>query len=308
MLQAIPEIQLRAGRGTESEYRTNTTSYSPSASPGALITPPEYAQSRSLHKRRRLSVDDDNDTESRNHIVPRIYRSPTRPSRTRNTSMSPTTSARRVSAFSSAESWTSSTRTSPYIPTQKLTGVQSPTPFDSSSINRSEWRPTLPSLPSLTFERGPTQAPRGRSNWSEYTLETTQSGAQAYPQLSASFDPPPSSYHPPSLSYGYHQPRGQSYSSPSSFSLDRAPFSASSYHLPGYPGGSYPYGMEINDGSDGKQRKRRGNLPKETTDKLRAWFVAHLQHPYPTEDEKQELMRQTGLQMSRFLPEKQVYT
>lgn len=47
-----------------------------------------------------------------------------------------------------------------------------------------------------------------------------------------------------------------------------------------------------------KQRKRRGNLPKETTDKLRSWFVAHLQHPYPTEDEKQELMAQTGLQMS----------
>jgi hypothetical protein len=57
--------------------------------------------------------------------------------------------------------------------------------------------------------------------------------------------------------------------------------------------------MEINDGSDGKQRKRRGNLPKETTDKLRAWFVAHLQHPYPTEDEKQELMQQTALQMSK---------
>lgn len=51
---------------------------------------------------------------------------------------------------------------------------------------------------------------------------------------------------------------------------------------------------------DNKQRKRRGNLPKETTDKLRSWFVAHLQHPYPTEDEKQELMRQTGLQMSKF--------
>lgn len=53
---------------------------------------------------------------------------------------------------------------------------------------------------------------------------------------------------------------------------------------------------------DNKQRKRRGNLPKETTDKLRAWFVAHLHHPYPTEDEKQELMRQTGLQMSELIP------
>ena len=49
-----------------------------------------------------------------------------------------------------------------------------------------------------------------------------------------------------------------------------------------------------------RQRKRRGNLPKETTDKLRSWFIAHLSHPYPTEDEKQELMRQTGLQMSGF--------
>lgn len=53
---------------------------------------------------------------------------------------------------------------------------------------------------------------------------------------------------------------------------------------------------------DSKQRKRRGNLPKETTDKLRTWFMAHLSHPYPTEDEKQELMRQTGLQMSKSTP------
>ncbi|KAF3770237.1 Homeodomain-like protein [Cryphonectria parasitica EP155] len=52
--------------------------------------------------------------------------------------------------------------------------------------------------------------------------------------------------------------------------------------------------------SDNKQRKRRGNLPKETTDKLRTWFVGHLHHPYPTEDEKQELMRQTGLQMNQI--------
>lgn len=60
--------------------------------------------------------------------------------------------------------------------------------------------------------------------------------------------------------------------------------------------------LNMSMGGDNKQRKRRGNLPKETTDKLRAWFVAHLQHPYPTEDEKQDLMRQTGLQMSKFNP------
>jgi hypothetical protein len=299
MFQAIPEIELRTLRGTEPEYRTESTSYSPTAGPGALITPPEYVQSPSLHKRRRLSTDDDNDAQSRERVVPKIYQSPPRTTRTPSAAMSPTTSARRTSAFSSTESWPSSTRTSPFIPAQRLTGIRSPPPFDSLNSNRSEWRPTLPSLPLLTFGRGPAQPPHGRSNWSEYSLEATRSGAQTCPQLSTSFDPPPSSYHPASFSYGYQQPRGQSYSEPSSLALDRTPFSASSHH-PGYPGSGYPYGMDINDASDGKQRKRRGNLPKETTDKLRAWFIAHLQHPYPTEDEKQELMRQTGLQMSKF--------
>ncbi|CAK7215652.1 homeodomain super [Sporothrix curviconia] len=51
---------------------------------------------------------------------------------------------------------------------------------------------------------------------------------------------------------------------------------------------------------DSNQRKRRGNLPKETTDKLRAWFADHLHHPYPSEDEKQDLMQQTGLQMNQI--------
>ncbi|KAG6294829.1 hypothetical protein E4U09_002454 [Claviceps aff. purpurea] len=52
--------------------------------------------------------------------------------------------------------------------------------------------------------------------------------------------------------------------------------------------------------ADLNKRKRRGNLPKETTEKLRAWFLTHLEHPYPTEDEKQDLMQQTGLQMNQI--------
>lgn len=77
---------------------------------------------------------------------------------------------------------------------------------------------------------------------------------------------------------------------------ERTPFSAGPYSY--YHDSRYRdmNGMSIPDGKG--PRKRRGNLPKETTDKLRAWFMAHLTHPYPTEDEKQELMRQTGLQMS----------
>lgn len=53
-------------------------------------------------------------------------------------------------------------------------------------------------------------------------------------------------------------------------------------------------------GVDTRNRKRRGNLPKETTDKLRSWFLEHLHHPYPTEEEKQEMVRETGLLMSEL--------
>ncbi|KOS18890.1 Homeobox protein AKR [Escovopsis weberi] len=56
----------------------------------------------------------------------------------------------------------------------------------------------------------------------------------------------------------------------------------------------------LGTGPDAKPRKRRGNLPKETTDKLRAWFAKNLRHPYPSEEQKQDLIRQTGLQMNQI--------
>lgn len=53
-------------------------------------------------------------------------------------------------------------------------------------------------------------------------------------------------------------------------------------------------------GGDGGKNKRRGNLPKEVTEKLYAWLYGHLNHPYPTEDEKQKMMRETNMQMSKI--------
>lgn len=41
--------------------------------------------------------------------------------------------------------------------------------------------------------------------------------------------------------------------------------------------------------------RRRGNLPRDVTNVLRAWLGSHLGNPYPTEDEKQQLVEQTGL-------------
>lgn len=100
----------------------------------------------------------------------------------------------------------------------------------------------------------------------------------------------------------YHtQSHYQSQPSSPARAYDRTPFSAGVYSTQHYPEtGHFSDLGAVAAGGDVKQRKRRGNLPKETTDKLRAWFVAHLQHPYPTEDEKQDLMRQTGLQMSKY--------
>lgn len=44
-------------------------------------------------------------------------------------------------------------------------------------------------------------------------------------------------------------------------------------------------------------KKRRGNLPRHVTDILKLWFEKHLAHPYPDEQEKQMLCRDTGLAM-----------
>lgn len=50
---------------------------------------------------------------------------------------------------------------------------------------------------------------------------------------------------------------------------------------------------------DSRGKRRRGNLPKPVTDILRAWFHEHLDHPYPTEEDKQQFMQRTGLTLNQ---------
>ncbi|PPQ81277.1 hypothetical protein CVT25_015061 [Psilocybe cyanescens] len=45
--------------------------------------------------------------------------------------------------------------------------------------------------------------------------------------------------------------------------------------------------------------RKRGKLPKETTDYLKAWLHRHSDHPYPSEEEKKQLCHATGLSMSQ---------
>jgi hypothetical protein len=71
---------------------------------------------------------------------------------------------------------------------------------------------------------------------------------------------------------------------------------------PNMPNGSPGYHLHfdaLSEYGDGKQKRRRGNLPKQVTDMLRTWFTEHIAHPYPTEEEKHQLMLLTGLTMSQ---------
>ncbi|WAQ98007.1 HTH-like protein [Mya arenaria] len=48
-------------------------------------------------------------------------------------------------------------------------------------------------------------------------------------------------------------------------------------------------------GKGGKRQKKRGIFSKTATNILRAWLFQHLQHPYPSEDQKKQLGAETGL-------------
>ncbi|RDA83170.1 hypothetical protein CP532_4931, partial [Ophiocordyceps camponoti-leonardi (nom. inval.)] len=269
--QTIPELQIRLDQamleGRHLAFRSPTV-----AGLGSLASP-EYVHSPNASKRRRVSMED----ESSHSQIPRLYRSPER------TFPRQLSSPRRevpVSA-STTGTWASPTRSSP------LASATGPGPIEISGGARLEPRPMMPGVVKL-----------------ECPPMTMHQQQQQQQQQEGRGENGPETPHQPfrlhDYSYAYHHHhhhhhhatnRHQSFSalSPSG----RPPHERAAVYHPQYPG-------EMVVGGDAKQRKRRGNLPKETTDKLRAWFVAHLHHPYPTEEEKQELMRQTGLQMNQI--------
>lgn len=160
-----------------------------------------------------------------------------------------------------------------------------------------------PTLPRLEFERSTNEAHRFRSRLEDdYVQETRRpSMASNYGHVS---DREPAVYEQAGFGHQMHRPsRGHSLSVGSIVHppRERTPFSPVPYgtryhHEPYMRVGEFGTSMH----GDNRQRKRRGNLPKETTDKLRSWFHAHLHHPYPSEEEKQSLMRQTGLQINQI--------
>ncbi|ETN39642.1 uncharacterized protein HMPREF1541_05868 [Cyphellophora europaea CBS 101466] len=79
--------------------------------------------------------------------------------------------------------------------------------------------------------------------------------------------------------------------------------SPSEYYGTHYSGGygSLPPGVPYSPmDNGGGNKRRRGNLPRQTTDLLKSWLLQHIDHPYPTEEEKQYLMSQTGLNLNQI--------
>ncbi|PHH75723.1 hypothetical protein CDD83_4369 [Cordyceps sp. RAO-2017] len=262
--QTFPELHLEGSLADGPAARPFTHRSPSVAGPGSLASP-EYVHSPNTSKRRRISMEDEQ-LPMRSQYVPRLYRSPERPP--------PRQLSPPHREPPTAESWASPSRF----------GSSSVTPGPIEMDGRIEPRPGLPSMPPTVakLEREPVPMHAGR-----------ESAAGT-----AVLDRHPA-YRAPDYGYSYHHhpSRYQSLSTSSIRPHERAAFSAGGNYHAHYQ----DMGRQGGDvGGDAKQRKRRGNLPKETTDKLRAWFVAHLQHPYPTEDEKQELMRQTGLQMNQI--------
>ncbi|KAI0051078.1 hypothetical protein FA95DRAFT_1554889 [Auriscalpium vulgare] len=61
------------------------------------------------------------------------------------------------------------------------------------------------------------------------------------------------------------------------------------------PTGAVPAPSSLVD----RPQKKRGKLPKPTTDFLKDWLHRHSDHPYPSEEEKKQLCAATGLSMSQ---------
>ncbi|KAI0439288.1 homeobox KN domain-containing protein [Xylaria telfairii] len=274
---------------------TSPTGVSPTRTqfPGRL-TPPEYTISSDLYKRRRVSYEQEQEY-NRAHQIPRLYTAtyqaasqPQSPSHEARPSCAPLTGSGPPSPYHDDYS-TWRTMKSPVI----------------SSYARIETRSVIHTLPPPNFEPGAGEnirrqghigeqyvvgSPRRSSFATEngYPVETSYLVESGHPGTVRGH-----AYQQQGYGYGYMPNRTHSVGSGPP---GRPPFSSTyeQHHYPNYTG------EYSTPNVDNNKRKRRGNLPKEVTEKLRAWFLGHISHPYPTEDEKQRLVRETGLQINQI--------
>lgn len=339
MLPPISSIFQSLGDGSA---RTPSSAISPTG-PAPSVASPQYVHSPNSNKRRRSSVEDEMEEERSSRVPRRYVSSPRAADRAMPRPASPGFAPRvspeqwalgartsppmphgglpAIRSSVAAPPVEQRVESRPPLPSYQHQHQHPSMPFRGNGPTAPAPMPPMRGPPSHEYPQEAARPPMRGPASDEYAHEGPRSMMRGPPNDEYLQEPPrpmyahssdmryePPSYRraPTQFSYGYHHP-----SRPQSLSMgaihhhvERMPFSPMGY---GPPYGDYVRFGEMGMGGDSKQRKRRGNLPKETTDKLRTWFHDHLSHPYPTEDEKQELMRQTGLQMSKNLVPRLVF-
>ncbi|KAL6871895.1 hypothetical protein J3F83DRAFT_620679 [Trichoderma novae-zelandiae] len=262
--------------------------WSPTNGSAALpISPRDVASSPG--NRRRRPVDEVDDEEAyRPKAVPRIHRDPMQ--RVSRSPQSPS------STSWSSGGWT----TTPATVVSPTSSFAKPAPMEVQERSPAV-RFALPfPLPSQSGAGHSEVPPNKLQEWPRaYSQDFTHHRAQYHPDSDRSESREATRAY--SMDYTHWHSHHPYQSQPTS---PRLPYDSKRYSAGVYPASHHmepnPYGESgATAGGGARPRRRRGNLPKETTDQLRAWLNAHLHHPYPTEDEKQQLMRTTGLQMSK---------
>ncbi|KAI5868089.1 hypothetical protein GGS23DRAFT_602014 [Durotheca rogersii] len=314
--QVIPELQLKIRKDVPTKPSSSVSTPPCDSFNSAVMGTPEYIHSPN-RTRQGASSESEEDLED-NYRMPRRYAS------TRGeVSQQPSPP---LGLGAAPEPWANSHQGSPHGRNGTLPQIQSPVRLETRE--RAEPRPTLPSLPLLNLERErtePTWIPVRSGDEHVQDVRRPSLPGDRYralePGLSASnpfhmseLGPSPARYHhvpqpgpttylPANTGYGYQHPsriQAPPVGTPHPYdrpALPSRPYAQDQFQDDFFRLGEYGIGLQR---SDARQRRRRGNLPKETTDRLRTWFFSHLHHPYPTEDEKQEMMRQTGLQMNQI--------
>ena len=117
-----------------------------------------------------------------------------------------------------------------------------------------------------------------------------------------------SNFYEPAQRYGQNCPQVNRPQPPAQMDYYRFPQPGTPFQTPPYTGLDYssasvgihhPSSPTVYGDTDSRNRKRRGNLPKPVTDILRGWFHDHLDHPYPTEEDKQAFASRTGLTINQ---------
>ena len=156
--------------------------------------------------------------------------------------------------------------------------------------------PTSPTAP-ISFHR-PSLSRSSSSSFSYPSFAATSPVTPRTGSIDASSTyPEPTT--PPYVrsSYPYGRPESESSSATSSSSSSARRSTLPTYlrHHSANFVGSIPNQVS----EDKANKRRRGNLPKPVTDILRAWFHDHLDHPYPSEEDKLMFMSRTGLSISQ---------